>query len=87
MNPENHFGETIVSLDGLIHTMRSQMEAEPPKPAVSDYLRLLQLRLELGKDSSVLDRRPVSARWVDDETLPEPDPDPTVPWPGDEALT
>ena len=50
MNPENHVRETIGSLDGLIQGFRGQMELEPPKPSIIDYLRLVQLRLELGKE-------------------------------------
>lgn len=87
MNLDNHVRETISSLDGLIQGLRSQMELEPPKPSIGDYLRLVQLRLELGKEYGVQDDRPLDVRWVDDESLPEPDPDPNVPWVGDEPLS
>ena len=87
MNPDNHVRETIHSLDGLIQGMRSQMDAEPPKATIIDYLRVVQLRLEMGKDYGTQDDRPLNVHWVDDESLPEPDPDPTVPWVGDEPLT
>ena len=87
MNPETYVRETIGSLDGLIGTLRSQIEAEPPKPSFGDYVRLVQLRLDFGKEFLKEDRRPVSARWVSDESMPEPDPDPTVPWAGDEPLS
>ncbi len=87
MNPDNHVRETITSVDGLIHGMRGQMEVEPPKATIIDYLRLVQLRLEMGKDYGTQDTRPLEVHWVDDESLPEPDPDPTVPWAGDEPLT
>ena len=87
MNPENHVRETIGSLDGLIQGFRGQMELEPPKPSIIDYLRLVQLRLELGKEYGAQDNRPLKVHWVDDESLPEPDPDPMVPWVGDEPLT
>jgi hypothetical protein len=86
MDPENHMLETITSLDALIQGLRTQLETEPPKPTIADYLRLLQLRLELGKTHGESDRRPLNVHWVDDESTPEPDPDPTVPWPGDEPL-
>ena len=87
MNPDNHVRETIHSLDGLIQGMRGQMDAEPPKATIIDYLRVVQLRLEMGKDYGTQDDRPLHVHWVDDESLPEPDPDPTVPWVGDEPLT
>ncbi len=87
MTSENHVRDTISSLEGLIHGLRSQMEMEPPKPSIADYLRLLQLRLELGKERGAQDITPLNVRWVDDDSLPEPDPDPNVPWVGDEPLT
>lgn len=87
MTSENHVRDTISSLEGLIHGLRSQMEIEPPKPSIADYLRLLQLRLELGKERGAQDITPLNVRWVDDDSLPEPDPDPNVPWVGDEPLT
>ncbi len=83
---EKQIRETLKSLDGLIDGLRQTMEAEPPKPSVGDYLRLVQFRLELSKEYEKHDLRPISVRWVDDESLPEPDPDPNVPWPGDDSL-
>ena len=86
MKAKNPVGETVKALDGLIQGIRTQLEAEPPKPTVADYLRLVQLRLELGKGFDP-DTRPINVRWVEDQSTPEPDPDPLVPWPGDESLT
>ncbi len=86
MNPDNHVRETINSLDGLILGLRQQIEADPPKPSISDYVRLVQLRLELGKEQGDDYRGPINVHWVDSESTPEPDPDPTVPWEGDQPL-
>jgi hypothetical protein len=87
MTVEENVRETMTSLEGLIDGLKSQMAVDPPKPSVSDFVRLVQLRLELGKEYQEHDRRPLEVRWVDDESLPEPDPDPTVPWPGVESLS
>jgi hypothetical protein len=81
MNPEDHVLEAITSLDELIRGLRTQLGAEPPKPTIGDYLKLLQLRLELGKTHGENDNRPLNVHWVDDETGDDPDPDPNVPWP------
>lgn len=85
--PPNHIQETINSLDGLIQALREQIQAEPPKPSIPDWVRLVQLRLDLAKEYLLVPQGPIHVHWVDDETLPEPDPDPTVPWAGDEPLS
>ncbi len=86
MNQEECVRETLDSVESLIQGLRNQMDTELPKPSVADYLRLVQLRLDLSKEHEKHDRRPLHVRWVSDESTPEPDPDPTVPWPGDESL-
>ena len=86
MNADNHVRETISALDGLIQGLRQQIESDPPKPSISDYVRLVQLRIELSPDPSQDDPRPLYVHWVDHETTADPDPDPNVPWEGDQPL-
>ncbi|MBY0502606.1 MAG: hypothetical protein K2X03_01770 [Bryobacteraceae bacterium] len=86
MLTDNRLRDTLDALDTLIPTLRQQIDAEPPKPSIPDYVRVIQLRQELGKENGETGRGPVNVRWVDDETHPEPDPDPNIPWSGDEPL-
>ncbi len=86
MNAENNVRETIRSLDTLIQGLLQQIDTDPPKPSISDYVRLVQLRTDLDKEQDEVRKGPIHVHWVSHETTPEPDPDPNVPWEGDEPL-
>ena len=86
MKAENHVRKTIRSLDSLIQGLHKQLDTDPPKPSISDYVRLVQLRADLGKEQEEERQGPIHVHWVNHETTPEPDPDPNVPWEGDEPL-